>query len=147
MNLPERFKPEAGISNDVIALTSEGETCLAYYGFTENTKHYQGNCKWCWKKADNKLDYLASINPEIFDFPERMERKHKFTCTPDRTIPKDGAKIFRDNRTVKDIRAASKFATEPIDEARIYDVNVDMLGFDSLDDDLGACGSGSCEAF
>ena len=113
--------------------------------FRLNLKHYEGNCKWCWKKADHKLNYLAKINPEIFDFPERMEVEHKYTSTPDRkgSIPDEGARIFRKGRTVKDIREASEFAEKPIDDARIYDVNSDLFGFDNLD----SCGSGSCEPF
>ena len=40
--------------------------------FRLNLKGYQGNCKWCFKKSDNKLYQLAQETPEIFEFPDRM---------------------------------------------------------------------------
>lgn len=35
-----------------------------------------GNCTWCWKKTTRKHLTLLNTNPEIYDFPERMEREH-----------------------------------------------------------------------
>ncbi len=114
--------------------------------FRLELKHFQGNCKWCWKKGFNKLAYIAKENPEIFDFPERMEKEHSNTCTKDRLdkMPEEGVKMFRGNRTVADIREMSLIAVEPVDDAQIYEVNGDMFGYE---DDLDACGSESCEAF
>lgn len=37
--------------------------------------HY-GNCVWCWKKTLRKLLTVARHNPEVFDFPRRMEEEY-----------------------------------------------------------------------
>jgi len=109
--------------------------------FRLNLKHYQGNCKTCYKKSFRKLAWIAKENPEYFDFFERMEKEHSETNM--QNAP-EAIKIFRNNKTVADIREMAKTAVEPIDDARIYEVNGDLFGYD---DDLDACGSESCEAF
>lgn len=38
-------------------------------------EHY-GNCVWCWKKSLRKHLTLAQDNPQVFDFPKRMEKEH-----------------------------------------------------------------------
>jgi hypothetical protein len=113
--------------------------------FRLNLKHYQGNCKWCYKKAFEKLAWIAKETPEVFDFPEAMEDKHRFSGNRD-TMPKEGARIFRNSMTVKDIRAMSLIATEPADESKDYNMSGtnDIFGFK---EDLDMCGSESCEAF
>jgi len=70
-----------------------------------------------------------------------MEKEHSETNM--QNAP-EAIKIFRNNKTVADIREMAKTAVEPIDDARIYEVNGDLFGYD---DDLDACGSESCEAF
>ncbi len=52
----------------------------------------QGNCWFCYKKSDKKLQMIAEANPEAFDFIKDMESKY----------PED-IKIFRHHRTVDDI--------------------------------------------
>ena len=111
--------------------------------FRLELKHYQGNCKWCYKKSFRKLAWMMKETPEIFDFPERMEREHRYSGGRD-TMPEQGARIFRHNKTIADIREMSLIAIEPVDDAQIYEVNGDLFGYD---DDLDACGSESCEAF
>lgn len=53
---------------------------------------YLGNCTWCYKKSDKKLNLIAVEHPNLFDFPLRMENKYG----TDR-------KIFRGFRTTQDV--------------------------------------------
>jgi hypothetical protein len=39
-------------------------------------KGYEGNCKWCWKKSLRKHLTLLNENPDIYNFPERMEKAY-----------------------------------------------------------------------
>ena len=110
--------------------------------FRLNLKHYEGNCKWCYKKSLSKLSYIFFEHPEHFDFPERMEAEHG---TTNREYGTEPIRIFRGHRTVADIRKMSLTATEPVDDARRYEVNGDLFGYDDMDVDI--CGSESCEAF
>lgn len=111
--------------------------------FRLNLKHYQGNCKWCYKKSFSKLAWIMKQNPEYFEFPERMERVHAKTNW---TIHgNDGeAKIFRGHKKVSDIRAMSANAIEPVDDAKLYHFNQDLFGYEY---NLDSCESESCEAF
>lgn len=107
--------------------------------FRLDLKHYQGNCKWCFKKSFSKLAWIMKEAPEAFNFPERMEAE--YGDARHKRLGLDGeARFFRKNKSVSDIREMAKTATEPIDDARIYHVNRDLFGFDH-------CGSESCEAF
>lgn len=36
-------------------------------------EHY-GNCVWCWKKSFRKLMTLAVDSPEVFEFPQKLEK-------------------------------------------------------------------------
>ena len=54
---------------------------------------YLGNCTWCYKKSDTKLDILVSEHKEVFNFPLEMEKKYQ---DPSR-------KIFRGYRTTQDV--------------------------------------------
>tara|TARA_R110002110_G_scaffold261571_1_gene477433 strand:+ start:251 stop:1153 length:903 start_codon:yes stop_codon:yes gene_type:complete len=69
---------------------------------------HHGNCTWCWKKSKRKLMTLAKEDPSIFDFPDRMEKKHghinkgKFTG---RNV------FFRENRSAQDILRLAKTET------------------------------------
>ncbi len=114
------------------------------HSFRLNLKHYQGNCKTCYKKSFRKLAWIAKENPEHFDFFERMEKEHAFSGNR-KNMPEEGARIFRHKKTVKDIREMSLIAVEPIDDARVYEVNGDLFGYEDMDLDM--CGSESCEAF
>lgn len=111
--------------------------------FRLNLKHYQGNCKVCYKKSFRKLAWIMKENPEHFDFFERMEKEHCKTYVPYKAH-NGRVYIYRGHRTVADIREMAKTASEPEDDARVYEVNGDLFGYD---DDLDACGSESCEAF
>lgn len=85
--------------------------------FRLGLKGYQGNCKWCWKKSRRKHMTLMRETPEIYDFPERMERE-KGHCGAG-----DAQRVFfRENRSVADLRrlAAVVPVAPAIDDARVY---------------------------
>jgi hypothetical protein len=68
-----------------------------------------GNCTWCWKKSEAKHVKLALENPEVFDFPRRMEALHANTGAGDQR-----RFMFRKRRTVADIFAlAAERGTDP----------------------------------
>lgn len=107
--------------------------------FRLNLKHYEGNCKWCYKKSFKKLAWICHKNPEHFDFPQRMEATYGHIGS------RNGIDnvIFRGGISTEELRVMSEDAVEPVDDARVYEINNDLFGFDDLD----ACGSESCEAY
>ncbi len=66
---------------------------------------YLGNCTWCYKKSDRKLNILAKEYPEVFDFPLRMETEY----------PYDTRQIFRGYRT-----------TQQVLDGKVYDLFDDI---------------------
>jgi len=66
---------------------------------------YLGNCTWCYKKSDRKLNILAKEHPEVFDFPLRMENEYT----------DDSRKIFRGYRT-----------TQQVLDGKVYDLFDDV---------------------
>lgn len=103
--------------------------------FRLKLKGYQGNCKTCWKKSDKKLYVIANENPDYFEFMDNMEEKY----------PRVGAEFkkdetcvdrvfFRKHRTAKDIIEESKnFKGKVVDDAQIYDLELDLF------DDTESC--------
>ena len=101
--------------------------------------HY-GNCQWCWKKSHRKHLTLASESPQVFDFPERMEKLYGDKRPELKNKAEDGrAYFFRNNKSVKDIKEEakkgefSKYSDDPYLHA--YD-------FDPVMDVQGSCGDG-----
>jgi len=103
--------------------------------FRLKLKGYQGNCKTCWKKSDKKLYTIAQESPEYFDFMNNMEEKY----------PRVGAEFkkdetcvdrvfFRKHRAAKDIiNESEKFKGKVVDDAQIYDIELDLF------DDTESC--------
>lgn len=44
--------------------------------FTLLLRSYEGNCKWCWKKSENKLYRIATEHPEVFAVPLMLEAEY-----------------------------------------------------------------------
>lgn len=87
-----------------------------------------GNCTWCWKKSKRKHLTLMQSNPEVFDFPEMLERKYSRTSL---SGPLDEPRrLFRGRMTVADIRSLASGNADLGDDA----------------DTNGGCGD-SCELF
>jgi len=108
--------------------------------FNLDLKEHQGNCKWCWKKSKRKLLTIAKETPEAFEFPIRMEAKHRF-AGPWKDPNGFGRVFFRNHQTALDIIEESKQPFIPFTEAPI---NFDL--FDDEMDSAGAC-SESCEVY
>jgi hypothetical protein len=71
--------------------------------FDLDLPEHLGNCTWCYKKSDKKLQMVRNSNPKFFDFPLAMEEKYslvKCASKPDGIEPR---KIFRHNRTAYDV--------------------------------------------
>jgi len=107
--------------------------------FRLELKGYEGNCKWCWKKSDNKLYRIAKDNPEAFEFPDRMEQKygdyfpeHRIKAWIDKgkEVPKS-ITFFRNNRSAQDILRESK-----LKDPKIYDDSQNFDVQNSLDLDV-----------
>lgn len=112
--------------------------------FRLRLKGYEGNCTWCWKKSLRKHLTLMVERPEVFDFPERMERQYD-TVGPE--FSKPGLppgyrrRFFREGRSVADLRMLAREGFTPAtDDAVRTDV------FDPRLDVGGGCEE-SCEVF
>ena len=103
-------------------------------GFKLGLKEHEGNCSWCWKKSKRKLLTLAIETPEIFDFPERMERDYGGVNAPDRP-----RKFFRGNQSTLELFEEAK---KPFNKYQDNNYLDDLLGLD----EPGGC-SESCEPF
>lgn len=70
--------------------------------FDLNLPEHRGNCTWCWKKSFKKLVQVYREDPNIFDFPLRMEDQHGHTGS---LAKKSGNRqtMFRGNRSAKDV--------------------------------------------
>lgn len=111
--------------------------------FRLELKGYEGNCKWCWKKAIRKHLTIMQDDPAAFDFPERMERDYA-NVGPKDTGAEYPRRFFRQKLTVADLRLlAAKPFERAVDDAVIYREK-NMFGID-LDKAAGC--SESCEVF
>lgn len=63
---------------------------------------HRGNCLWCWKKSFRKLATVYRENPEIFDFPKKMEEEYG---SHGALAAKTGKKqtFFRGNRSAQEV--------------------------------------------
>lgn len=100
--------------------------------FRLNLKGYQGNCKTCWKKSDQKLYQIAKENEREFLFFQKMELRYG-KYIPETRLKKmeergEAVKLpinfFRGNRSVEDIINQSKnFTGTVIDDSNLYDLH------------------------
>lgn len=108
--------------------------------FRLNLKGYEGNCRWCWKKSLRKHLTIMSENPNVFDFPERMEKLYPKSGSN----PNDQEKrFFRNRLTVNDIRVLSSKGNfeHAEDDSRVYQSDL----FYGLELDVGGGCEESCE--
>ena len=91
-----------------------------------------GNCTWCWKKTMSKHLRLIKENPEIYDFPRKMEES-KGRCG----YNEDGTHrvFFRGNRSTADLFAIAANDTQ-------MDLFTEMIKEDAESE----CGE-SCEVY
>jgi len=114
--------------------------------FRLELKGYEGNCKTCWKKSDNKLFQIAKDNERKFFFFGKMEARYgnyipltRLQLMENRgEYPKLPIKFFRGNRSVEDIINGSKnFNGTIINDSEQYP---EMELFDDMDGE-------KCEVF
>tara|TARA_R100000353_G_scaffold145939_1_gene104720 strand:+ start:3760 stop:4635 length:876 start_codon:yes stop_codon:yes gene_type:complete len=113
--------------------------------FRLQLKGYEGNCKWCWKKSDNKLMTIAIERPEYFDFPKKMEKLYQNYIPESKSKSmKKPVRIFRNNKNVQDIFKNSKMKfKKPTNDSDIYNWQISI--FDDLDKSNGC--EDSCEIY
>jgi hypothetical protein len=68
--------------------------------FTLEIPPLLGNCTWCWKKTLRKHLTLIKSNPEIYDFPRRMESQYATAGAGSYERV-----FFRENRSTDDLFA------------------------------------------
>ena len=73
--------------------------------FQLQLKGYQGNCKTCWKKSNNKLALIAKENPEWFEAFQWYEQQYSMVKPTDDGKPRV---FFRGNRSAEMILGESK---------------------------------------
>ena len=113
--------------------------------FRLRLRHWEGNCKWCWKKSNRKHMTLIRHTPSVFDFPRAMENQYgaigaEFRRDPP---PENGYRrtFFRGNASVDDL--FTRYAILPAswqeasDESQVFDPDMDVAA---------ACGE-SCEVY
>ncbi len=92
----QRYKPRPGFIYPLIEMfQTDKNTILKWWSkqsFNLDIPEHLGNCTWCYKKSDKKLQILKNQHPEVFKFPLKMELKYK----SDRLI-------FRGHRTTKNV--------------------------------------------
>jgi 3'-phosphoadenosine 5'-phosphosulfate sulfotransferase (PAPS reductase)/FAD synthetase len=110
--------------------------------FRLNLKHYQGNCKTCWKKGFPKLYTIAKETPEYFDSFNYLENKYTNFIPPSRDQSINGITFFRDNKSAKDILEESKYFNGIVrDDSAQLNYQTSLLDIDTESCDIFAeCG-------
>ncbi len=112
--------------------------------FRLELKGYEGNCKWCWKKSDNKLMTIAKERPEYFDFARKVEKLYEDFVPPTKSkIMQKPVRMFRHYKSVDDIFKNSKMKfKKQKDDSDIYNWQISIFD-DGLDTSNGC--DESCE--
>lgn len=109
--------------------------------FRLNLKHYQGNCKTCWKKSDPKLYQIAKESPEQFEAFDKLEDKYKDYVPESRDQKAKGIYFFRGNKSAKDVLAKSKDFNGVIrDDSANLNFQTSLLDFEESCDIFAECG-------
>lgn len=101
-----------------------------------------GNCTWCWKKTLRKHMTLALDNPEVFDFPLKMEEKYSDFKT-DCAAGKDGKRMFL-RKYIPIAKMLEMAKTEKF--VKFTDPNLISANFDEKLD-MGSGCEESCEVY
>lgn len=113
--------------------------------FRLRLKHWQGNCKWCWKKSKRKHMTIIRHTPEAFAFPRRMEREYPLVGPEFKKNPPPPADykrtFFRGNASVNDLFDEYENLPDTFKEA-----DDEAMVFDPCMDVGGGCGD-SCEVW
>ncbi len=114
--------------------------------FRLDLKGYEGNCKWCWKKSDNKLMTIAIERPNYFDFARKVEKLYEdFVPESKKNSLTKPVRMFRHYKSVDDIFKNSKMKfKKQKDDSDIYNWQISI--FDKDLDTSNGCDE-SCEIF
>lgn len=106
-------------------------------------KGWEGNCITCYKKALDKLIQIMIDDPWKFEFDEYIEKKYGFYIPRKRKIemffkgknlPTLPLKIFRENKTVADIRKlARSFKKKIKDDSKTSNLQLSMYDDESCE--------------
>jgi len=122
--------------------------------FRLELKGYQGNCKWCYKKALRKHLTLINETPEFYDFPKRMEKKYGNFVNPHRLekLKKEGKDVkfpinfFRKNMNTEQMFELAKGFTDfAHDDSRDTNYQISLVNGFELDVSNGCVES--CEIY
>lgn len=109
--------------------------------FRLNLKHYQGNCKTCWKKSDNKLYQIAKESPKYFEVFDYLEEQYKDYIPESRDQSVKGVHFFRRNRSAKDILRESKdFKGIITDDSANINYQSSLFDYEESCDIFAECG-------
>jgi len=102
--------------------------------FRLQLKGYEGNCKTCWKKSNNKLMTIAKEHHNAFDWMRDMEKKYG-EFVPDSRLQKIQARggsvqlpirFFRGHRSCDDIiNEAAEWNGSVVDDAAVGQLDID----------------------
>ena len=94
---PNRYKPKKDVYYPLVTNWKVNKADVNRWwskqAFDLEIPDYLGNCTWCYKKSDRKLNILAKEHKEVFDFPLRMETEY----------PDDRRQMFRGYRTTQQV--------------------------------------------
>lgn len=109
--------------------------------FRLNLKHYEGNCKTCWKKGFPKLYKIAQENPEHFDAFKYLESKYKDFVPPSRDQETKNIHFFRGNKSTEDILEGSKSFNGVVrDDSADLNYQTSLLDYSDSCDIFAECG-------
>lgn len=110
--------------------------------FRLNLKGYEGNCKTCWKKNDNKLIRIAQEHPEWFDRFKEWEKKYERFYPETQNRPENKPiRFFRNHKTVADIfEAAKTFNKTVVDDHKLTDRQLGLFEEEESCDIYAECG-------
>jgi hypothetical protein len=102
--------------------------------FRLQLKGYEGNCKTCWKKSNNKLMTIAKERPDAFDWMRGMEQKYG-EFVPEARLQKMQSRgselrlpirFFRGHKSCVDIiNEASAWNGAVVDDAAVGQLELD----------------------
>ncbi|MBG0512907.1 phosphoadenosine phosphosulfate reductase domain-containing protein [Elizabethkingia meningoseptica] len=119
--------------------------------FRLELKGWEGNCVTCYKKNTDKLAKIMIDDPWKFEFEEYLEKEYGFYI-PDkkkekilkegRELPELPIRIFRENKTVADIRnIAQSLTKEILNDSENTDIQLSFFDDEESCEVFSQCGN------
>ncbi|WP_411898536.1 phosphoadenosine phosphosulfate reductase domain-containing protein [Elizabethkingia bruuniana] len=119
--------------------------------FRLELKGWEGNCITCYKRNLDKLTQIMIDDPWKFEFDEYLEKEYGYyipekkkekILKEGRELPELPIKIFRENKTVADIREMSKALTKEIkNDSDTTDVQLSFFDDEESCEVFSQCGN------